>query len=45
MLENLSKIKDLDLLKVNEIKDFSEKNKNNLCVVFGSLYMVGEFLR
>jgi len=45
MLEDLSKIGNIELIKVENIKKLSQKNKNNLYVVFGSLYMVGEFLK
>jgi len=45
MLEDLSKYKDLKLLNVREIQKLSKNNKNNLYVVFGSLYMIGEFLK
>ncbi len=45
MLEDLTQIKDLQILKVDEIKEKSQKNKNNLYVVFGSLYMIWEFLK
>lgn len=45
MLEDLSKNKNLKILSVEDIKNLSQKEKNNLYVVFGSLYMIGEFLK
>ncbi len=45
ILEDLTQIKDLQILKVDEIKEKAQKNKNNLYVVFGSLYMIWEFLK
>lgn len=45
MLEDLSIIKWVKILKVDEIKQLVQKEKNNLYVVFGSLYMIGEFLK
>ena len=41
MLENLNKYKNIFQLKIkNEIILESEKNKKNLYLIFGSLYMI-----
>jgi len=45
ILEDLSKYKDLRFLKVGDIKKMAIENKKNLYLVFGSLYMIGEFLK
>lgn len=50
-LEYLSVLKkelkwfDYQIKTPRQIKNLAEKNKNKLYVVFGSLYMIGEFLR
>jgi dihydrofolate synthase/folylpolyglutamate synthase len=45
MLEDIKIYKNLEILWVEQIKDLSQKNKTALYVVFGSLYMIGEFLK
>ena len=45
MLKDLSKYKNIFKLKTkNEIILESEKNKKNLYLIFGSLYMIWSFL-